>query len=153
MTEAAVRGVSGPDFEQWRDLWIQYLEFYESATTEADVAALWARVLDSGDPVRCLIAEVDLTIVGIVQFFPHADTWRNHQVCYLQDLFVGPGHRRSGIGKLLIRSVAEYASRQGWAPVYWQTADDNHEARSLYDGLTGGPSGFIVYELEPGPLT
>jgi GNAT superfamily N-acetyltransferase len=147
--DLVVREVSEADYAVWRDLWDQYLVFYEATVSSGHAEALWLRLLDGDHPMECLVATADAEVVGIVQFFPHPDTWSDRPVCYLQDLFVRPGWRGRGIGASLIRSVSDRAAKRGWSGVYWQTAEDNEQARRLYDYLTGGPSGFIVYELEP----
>lgn len=147
--DLVIRDVSEADYASWRDLWDQYLVFYEAVVGDGHAEALWERLLDRGDPVECLVAEADVAVVGIVQFFAHPDTWSDRPVCYLQDLFVDPDWRGRGIGATLIRAVSERAVERGWSSVYWQTAENNERARRLYDYLTGGPSGFIVYEVEP----
>jgi hypothetical protein len=48
----------------------------------------------------------------------------------------------------LIRAVGQRSKDQGWSSVYWQTAEDNGQARVLYDKITGGFGGFIIYELD-----
>ena len=87
-------------------------------------------------------------LVGIVHYLPHADTWDERPICYLSDLYVDPSIRGEGIGTLLIRAVEQRSRDQGWSSVYWQTAEDNEQARALYDKITGGFRGFIVYELD-----
>jgi GNAT superfamily N-acetyltransferase len=105
------------------------------------------RLFDADEPVECLVAEAEGRLVGMVQYLPHADTWDDRPICYLSDLFVHPSIRGEGIGALLIRSVEQRSLDQGWSSVYWQTAEDNEQARVLYDKITGGVSRFIIYEL------
>lgn len=132
----------------WSDLWDQYLAFYAATLPEGHASVLWSRLRDSSQIEECLVVEADGQVVGFAHFFPHADTWHEQPIGYLQDLFVDPQWRERGLGEALIRSVAERAAERGWSRVYWQTAADNEHARSLYDKLTGGASGFIVYELD-----
>ena len=142
-----IRSVEQSDQEVWRRLWEAYLVYYETDLTDEHSDALWERIHDPADPIECLVAESDGDVVGIVQFLPHASTWTDAPVCYLQDLYVDPAVRGGGIGASLIAAVNAVADERGWAGVYWQTAEDNTVARGLYDKLTGGASGFIVYEL------
>jgi len=146
--DLVIRDVSEADYPTWRHLWDQYLVFYKATTRAGHAEALWERLLGDGDDVQCLVAEVDAVVVGIVQFFAHPDTWSDRPLCYLQDLFVEPDHRGGGVGAALIHAVSERAAERGCSAVYWQTAEDNERARRLYDDVTGGPSGFIVYELD-----
>ncbi len=143
-----IRDIAEGDHASWCDLWEQYLVFYETSLGDDHSAALWQRLLDPSDPVECLVAEAGDAVVGIVHFLAHSDTWGDRPLCYLQDLFVHPDSRGRGAAAALIRAVSERAADRGWSAVYWQTAADNERARRLYDQLTGGPSGFIVYELD-----
>jgi len=146
--DLVIRDASEADYGSWRVMWDQYLVFYEATVSDGHAEWLWERFLDQDNPLECFVARSDNAVVGMVQFFAHPDTWGDRPMCYLQDLFVDPDHRGDGIGAMLVGAVAERAVERGWSSVYWQTAEDNMRARRLYDHLTGGPNGFIVYELE-----
>lgn len=122
--------------------------FYESELPSDRTELLWARILDAGNSMGCLVAEIDDDVIGIAIFFPHPDTWEAQQICYLQDLYVDEARRGLGIGQALIRAVQQLCTDNDWVFVYWQTAHDNARARGLYDKLTGGPTGHIVYQLD-----
>ena len=148
MAEVIVRNPVDSDFTEWRVLWKQYLVFYETVLSERHTESLWQRLLDAGKPVECFVAEVERRLVGFVHYLPHADTWDDRPICYLSDLYIDPSTRGEGIGTLLIRAVGQRSKDQGWSSVYWQTAEDNEQARVLYDKITGGFGGFIIYELD-----
>ncbi len=145
--DVTIRAVAETDYPAWKDLWEQYLVFYETELPPEHTDDLWQKLLDDADPARCLVAEVSGTVTGIVQFFPHTDLWEDRPACYLSDLYVDPSWRGRGIGAALIRAVEAHSRDKNWAYVYWQTAEDNRQARVLYDKLTGGTNGFVVYEL------
>jgi GNAT superfamily N-acetyltransferase len=146
--DVVVRRPVESDLSGWRGLWDQYLVFYQAHVAPGDTETLWNRILAAGHPIECLVADHDGDLVGLVHYFPHPDTWDARPVCYLQDLFVHPGSRGRGVGAALIEAVRREAGEEGWSAVYWQTAEDNVRARRLYDRLTGGPSGFIVYQVD-----
>jgi ribosomal protein S18 acetylase RimI-like enzyme len=145
--DVTIRAATRADYPAWKDLWEQYLVFYETELPPEHTDRLWQKLLDESDPAECLVAEVDGEVAGMVQFFPHTDLWEEQPACYLSDLYVDPAWRGRGIGAALIRAVEERSRDRGWAYVYWQTAEDNHRARGMYDTLTGGASGFVIYEL------
>lgn len=147
ITDALIRKPAEADYPAWKDLWEQYLVFYETELTPEHTDRLWQRLLDDSDPAECLVADVTGIVIGMVQFFPHMDLWEDRLVCYLSDLYVDPAWRGQGIGATLIRAVQRHARDRDWAHVYWQTAEDNRRARGMYDKLTGGASGFVIYEL------
>jgi len=147
-TEVFIREPVDSDFSEWRVLWDEYLAFYETSRSESHTLSLWQRFFDAGDPIECLVADVDGHVVGITHYLPHADTFDERPICYLSDLYVDSSARGQGIATLLIRAVEQRSKDQGWSSVYWQTAEDNKQARALYDKITGGFGGFIIYELE-----
>ncbi len=144
-----IRNVDPSDRSQWEPLWQAYLKFYESGLPDEVTDLLWRRILDSAQEIQGRVAESKAgRLVGLVHFFPHAHTWFSSPVCYLNDLFVLPETRGSGIGAKLIATVVEEARRQQWAEVYWHTQDHNSVARGLYDKITGGTDGFVNYTIE-----
>lgn len=146
--ELDIRAPGPDDFRGWKHLWDQYLVFYETQLPDGHAEDVWGRIQDPEDPIECLVAADGETLVGFTHFLPHADTWDARPICYLQDLLVEREFRSVGIGRALVEAVVDRARSRGWSRVYWQTADDNATARVLYDRLTGGATGFIVYDLD-----
>jgi ribosomal protein S18 acetylase RimI-like enzyme len=137
------------DHEQWHTLWQGYLTFYESSLATEVTDLLWQRIHDSAHEIQCRVAVAsDKNLVGLVHFFPHAHTWFANPVCYLNDLFVDPQIRGSGIGAALIDAVVTEARQRHWSEVYWHTQQNNSVARGLYDKVTGGSDGFINYTID-----
>jgi GNAT superfamily N-acetyltransferase len=68
---------------------------------------------------------------------------------YLKELYVGESHRRSGVGKLLMRGVFEMAAQHGCSRVEWTTDSGNAGAQAFYEtlGLPRHPS-KVFYRLE-----
>jgi ribosomal protein S18 acetylase RimI-like enzyme len=146
--DIAIRPPSRSERIQWKELWSAYLAFYEIELPPGGAEILWDRIFDPSSRIECHVAEQGGHLIGLVHFLAREDTWDSRHMCYLEDLYVDESHRGDGIGEKLISSVVEVAEQRGWAAVYWITAEDNHVARGLYDKLTGGPSGFIQYEID-----
>jgi len=142
------RDVCSQDRPVWHDLWMRYLVFYETDLPAERTEFLWHRFLDPDDPVSCIDAEIEGSVVGIAHYLPHADTWEDRPVCYLQDLYVAESHRQAGIATSLILEVRRRCQDNGWRLLYWTTRAENTRARSLYDALTGGTNGHVVYDME-----
>jgi GNAT superfamily N-acetyltransferase len=144
-----IRRVDKSERRQWDRLWQGYLEFYKSSLPDEVSDLLWQRILDPENEIQCRVA-VSATgeLAGLVHFFPHAHTWYVNPVCYLNDLFVQPDIRGSGLGQRLIEAVLEEGRKQGWAEVYWLTQVENQVARGLYDKVTGGSDGFVNYVID-----
>lgn len=146
----AIRAVHKEDEVQWRSLWTGYLEFYESSVPEAVYRSTFDRFFsdDERDP-RCLVAEHGDRLTGIVHFMIHRHCWKLGDVCYLQDLFISPELRGSGVGRALIEAVYAEADRNGWENVYWNTQHFNETGRRLYDRV-GEWTPFIKYQRPSG---
>jgi len=151
-TNYSIRPAGSRDRAQWDPLWQAYLEFYQSRLPQEVTDLLWQRLLDPAHEIQCRLAVAPGgNLVGLAHFFPHTHTWCANPVCYLNDLYVLPDTRGCGIGKKLIEAVVEEAGRRQWAEVYWQTQHHNSVARGLYDKLTGGTDGFVIYSIEVPP--
>ena len=93
---------------------------------------------------NALVANQGNNLIGIVHFIYHPHNWRVEDVCYLQDLFVLPTMRGTGIGRALIEAVYLAADKNETPTVYWLTQDSNKQARKLYDNIASVTS-FIKY--------
>jgi len=60
-------------------------------------------------------------------------TWSPNGHCYLEDLFVDPNARGSGVGRSLTDYVKAFAMEKKCSRLYWNTDEDNATARKLYD--------------------
>ena len=131
-----IRPLNEADYEEWRVLWICYLDFYETSLKPEVIDETFSRFIDN-EQIRqnALVAENKGDLVGLVHYIFHLDTWGIREVCYLQDLFVNPQNRGKKIGQLLIEAVYERADKYGAPSVYWLTQEFNVPARKLYDRI------------------
>jgi ribosomal protein S18 acetylase RimI-like enzyme len=146
-----IRSISRSDRSDWQVLWDGYNRFYgRSGPTALDPSITqwtWERFFDPGEPVHCLVAVDEGTVLGLAHLLFHRSTTRQTDVCYLQDLYTAEFCRGPGIGRKLIDAVAEVAANSGSTRIYWQTKVDNQTARALYDKVAEH-TGFIVYTRE-----
>jgi GNAT superfamily N-acetyltransferase len=82
--------------------------------------------------------------LGIAALVFHRSTWSPSWYCYLEDLFVAPAARGTGIGRALIEATYAEADRRGASRTYWATQEKNETARTLYDRL-GQLTDFVQY--------
>ena len=66
----------------------------------------------------------------------------------MNDLFIAPEARGSGLADRLIAACRERAAEHGAGELAWQTAKDNHRAQAVYERVGGQPLG--VARLLPG---
>lgn len=140
-----LRPLALSDEADWRRLWTGYLAYYETTVADAVYASTFARLLGS-DPrdFNGLIATVDGQAMGLAHYLFHRHAWKLEEVCYLQDLYVAPEARGTGLGRALIEAVYAAADKAGAPSVYWLTQDFNQTARQLYDRV-GKLTPFIRY--------
>jgi GNAT superfamily N-acetyltransferase len=81
---------------------------------------------------RCIIAEHEGLPVGFALFFTSYSTWEGHHGIYLEDLYVQPAHRGSGIGKALLARVAAIAVEEGCPRLEWSVLDWNQPSIDFY---------------------
>jgi ribosomal protein S18 acetylase RimI-like enzyme len=140
-----LRSLAETDRAGWLDLWTGYQRFYGVALSPVVTEATWRRIHDSGEPIHGLGAFRGQRIVGLTHFILHRSTWRVDDTCYLQDLYVDPAERRSGVARGLVAAVYAAADAAGAGQVYWLTHKTNAAGRGLYDQVAKN-TGFIVYE-------
>lgn len=129
-----IRPLRPEDEADWRRLWTAYLTYYETAVPEAVYASTLARLLGSdAQDFNGFIALVDGRPQGITHYLFHRHCWKIENTCYLQDLYVDPAARGTGLGRALIEAVYAAADAAGSPAVYWLTQEFNTTARQLYD--------------------
>ena len=139
-----IRSVRASDLGSWLPLWRGYQAFYRTDIPDEATHLAWTRLLDPGEPMFAALAEDQGRAVGLVHWILHRSTWTPGPYCYLQDLFVLPEARGSGIGRRLIEHVYLEARQAECSRVYWLTHETNTEAMLLYDRIAER-SGFVQY--------
>ena len=139
-----IRPLESSDFDKWLLLWDgnNLGERNEEVTTKT-----WSRLIDvSNTQVNGLAAERNGELLGIAHYILHPTTGQINPVCYMQDVYVAPPHRRKGIGKRLVDKVTKIGAKESWARMYWLTASDNLEAKAMYENF-GVRLDFTFYVL------
>jgi GNAT superfamily N-acetyltransferase len=73
--------------------------------------------------------------LGFALFFHNFSTFLGLPGIYLEDLYVRPAHRGSGVGRALLRHVARLAVERGCGRLEWSVLDWNKSAIAFYMGL------------------
>lgn len=69
---------------------------------------------------------------GFALHFQNFSTFLARPGLYLEDLFVRPAFRRRGLGRLLLRTLAEQAVARGCGRFEWSVLDWNADAIAFY---------------------
>ncbi|WP_424216828.1 GNAT family N-acetyltransferase (plasmid) [Streptomyces sp. BI20] len=142
-----IRAPRAEDFAQWRALYRGYAEFYETEQSEEAAERVWGWIHDPAHEVNALVADAgDGRLLGLAHYRPFARPLAASVGGYLDDLFVDPESRGSGVADLLLEALRGIAEERGWTVVRWITADDNHRARSKYDQVARRTM-WITYDM------
>ena len=132
----AVREARSSDVERIREL-ITELADYERSVDSVKVSSeqLHSALFASQPTVYALVAEAGDEVVGFALYFLNFSTWEGVPGIYLEDLFVRPEHRGSGLGKALLQALAEIAVSRGYARFEWSVLNWNQPAIDFYRRL------------------
>lgn len=86
-----------------------------------------------------LVAGRDGQIDGFALYFLNFSTWEGMHGIYLEDLYVRPQVRGSGLGKALLIRLAQIAVERGYARVEWAVLDWNTPSIEFYQALGAAP--------------
>ena len=127
------------------------------ATEEHFVAALFP-----DDPTaarsHALVAEVPgpdgPRVVGMAVWYVTFSTWLGRHGIWLEDLYVSPDQRGSGLGKALLTRLAQIAVERGYGRVEWWVLDWNAPSIEFYRSLGAqAQDGWTVYRLDGDALS
>ena len=93
-------------------------------------------------------------VVGTALWFLNFSTWRGTHGIYLEDLYVRPSHRGRGLGRELLRSLAELCVQRGYSRLEWWVLDWNSPAVDFYRAAGAVPMDeWTVFRLTDDALT
>ncbi|MCL4117696.1 UNVERIFIED_CONTAM: hypothetical protein GTU68_058129 [Idotea baltica] len=73
--------------------------------------------------------------MGFVNLYPSFTSVGMAPVFILNDLYVNPNYRKSGVGTFLLTHAADWAKTRGAIRLHLETGTDNHIAQKLYEGI------------------
>jgi GNAT superfamily N-acetyltransferase len=112
-----------------------------------DAPALFGHVAATEDGVH------PGAVVGVALWFLNFSTWRGTHGIYLEDLYVQPGHRGRGLGKELLRTLAEVCVERGYSRLEWAVLDWNTPSIEFYKAAGAVPMDeWTVFRLTDAAL-
>jgi len=147
-----VRHVRADEFEPWSRLFRGYADFYHWPTSDDHQRQIWGWIHER-HLVEALVAiEVDASgnELGELRGLAHLREWvrpLRGVVCgYLDDLFVDPAARGSGVVDALFAQMSRIGEARGWPIIRWTTGDDNYRARAVYEQRATRTT-WITYDM------
>lgn len=119
---------------------IRDLADYErlASAVRFDEAVLGEKLFGARPYAEVLIGELDGDPQGFALFFHNFSTFEGKPGIYLEDLFVRPAARGSGLGKALLAKLAALALERDCARLEWSVLDWNQPAIGFYQKLGAG---------------
>jgi GNAT superfamily N-acetyltransferase len=132
----SIRSATPDDLPLIADL-IRALADYEKLLHEVrfDDEVLRAKLFGARPYAEVIIGEVDGAAQGFALFFHNFSTFEGKPGVYLEDLFVRPEARGSGLGKALLAQLAAIAVERDCARLEWSVLDWNEPAIGFYKKL------------------
>jgi GNAT superfamily N-acetyltransferase len=109
----------------------EHLEHLATATPER----LGIELFGDRPTCECVIGEQDGEPVGFALYFHNFSTWQCRRGLYLEDLFVRPTARGTGMGKRLLQHLAQIAVARDCGRFEWSVLDWNVDAQAFYQRM------------------
>ncbi len=135
---------------------IRALADYEKLLHEVrfDEATLAAKLFGPRPYAEVLIGEIDGVPQGFALFFHNFSTFEGKPGIYLEDLFVNPEARGTGLGTALLAELARLAVERDCARLEWWVLDWNEPSIGFYKALGAKPMDeWTVFRLDGDALT
>jgi GNAT superfamily N-acetyltransferase len=134
---------------------VQELAEYEREpdAVEATEADLHDALFGADPSAGCHVAELDGRVVGFALWYRTFSTWTGRPGLWLEDLFVRPEARGSGLGKALLVALARVCADRGWTRFEWWVLDWNTPAHGFYESLGARPEdAWTVWRVDGAAL-
>jgi GNAT superfamily N-acetyltransferase len=120
---------------------VRELAEYEKALDEVRLTEeqLHDRLFGEAPALFGHVAEVGGEVVGMALWFLNFSTWRGTHGIYLEDLYVQPPHRGTGLGRELLRTLAELCVQRGYSRLEWWVLDWNTPSIDFYQAAGAVP--------------
>ena len=134
---------------------IRDLADYEKLTdhVEATEERVRENLFGASPKAFCVFAYHDARAVAFALYYFTYSTFAGLPGLYLEDLFVKPDVRGQGVGRELLRYLAQLALREGCWRIEWAVLHWNKSAIGFYEKLGAIPMDeWAVYRLSGEPL-
>ena len=102
---------------------------------QASAESLTPHLFGDKPIVECVVGEVDGQVVAFALFFTNFSTFLAKPGLYLEDLYVQPAQRGTGLGKALLEHLGRLAAERGCGRFEWSVLDWNERAIRFYQGM------------------
>ncbi len=129
-----IRAATPDDLPELTRLFDGYRVFYRAPSDPA-AAERFLRERFARRDSHLFVAPSGARLDGFAQLYPSLSSVSMARIYVLNDLFVDPAARRSGVGRALLEAAHAFARSQGAVRISLETAIDNATAQRLYEAV------------------
>jgi GNAT superfamily N-acetyltransferase len=144
-----VSRVSDADLGDLLPLLRGYCDFYEVDPSDEDLLTMARALIADPDRegIQLIARSDDGEALGFATIFWSWSTSIAARIGIMNDLFVAPAGRGTGLVDALIAVCVDECRRRGAAKLTWQTAPDNATARRVYERVGATREEWLDYWL------
>ena len=136
MSNSSIRAAKSADVGRIWELILELADYEKlSDIVSGSADLLGASLFGERPSAEALVAEAGGKIVGYAIFFTNFSTFTARPGIWLEDIYVQPECRGSGLGKAMLYEVAKIARVRGCARFEWVVLDWNEPSIRFYEAL------------------
>ncbi len=149
----SIQVVKGAELGDLLPLMRAYCDFYGTRPSDDALLALSRSLLEDPEHEGLQIIARDSAnaAVGFATIFWTWSTTRAMRIAVMNDLYVAPAARGTGLADRLIAACAEQCAAHGARRLEWQTAPDNLRAQAVYDRVGAIKERWLDYGIDVEP--
>jgi GNAT superfamily N-acetyltransferase len=146
-----VRQATIADLDLLAPLFDAYRQFYRKPPDLNLARNFLNERLRHNESIVFMALHEDGSAIGFTQLYPSFSSGAAARIFVLNDLFVVPAARRTGVGKLLLHAAAAFGKASGAVRLTLSTGITNKAAQALYEAEGWKREAeFCVYDLSLG---
>lgn len=113
--------------------------------TEEEMRKTFREALGKSDHLMIIVAEKDGKVIGYANTWTVYSIWSMGKALTVDDLYVIPYYRRSGVGIKIMEFLIDYAERNKYKRVQLRAEKANEKAHNLYRRLGLGEEEMLFF--------
>jgi GNAT superfamily N-acetyltransferase len=142
-----IERVTEGDLRELLPLMRAYCDFYEVTPSDGALLALSRALIQDPDREGVQLLAREAGAVGFATIFWSWATTSAGRIGVMNDLFVAPEARGTGVAEALIEACRAECATHGAGKLTWQTAPDNAVAMKVYERVGATREQWVDYWL------
>ena len=143
-----IERVTETDLTELLPLMRAYCDFYEVAPSDDELLELSRALIADPEHEGVQLLAREGRAIGFATIFWSWATTNAERIGVMNDLFVAPEARGTGVAEALIEACRAECNARGAGKLTWQTAPDNAAAMKLYDRVGARREQWVDYWLQ-----